>query len=153
MRKRKIKGQFKIFRIYKASDGKPCKRDWVAKVVLLTQMLLTFSGRCNRYFWEIQLKILMFPNFNMLFQPVPSKFFKSELFSRLPQVDHVTTVVKETEREGRGGKRTDYYPTEFSIVLRVMKFFLLFQAILKPTKLNLRWLLLFLKLISRKRKP
>ena len=90
----------------------------------------------------------------MLFQLVLTKFFKSELFSclpkvnhvikscelfsRLPKVDHVTTVVKETEREGRGGKRTDYYPTEFSIVLRVMKFFLLFQAILKPTKLNLR---------------
>ena len=94
----------------------------------------------------------------MLFQRLPTKFFKSELFSRLPKVDHVTTVVKETEREGRGGegrggKRTDYYPTEFSIVLWAIEFFLLFQAVLKPTKLNLRWLLLFLKLISRKRKP
>ena len=37
----------------------------------------------------------------MLFQRLPTKFFKSELFSRLPKVDHVTTVVKETEREGR----------------------------------------------------
>ena len=76
----------------------------------------------------------------MLFQLVPSKFFKSELFSRLPKVDHVATVVKdqETDREGRGGKRADYYSTEFSIVPRVMKFFLLFQAVLKPTKLNLR---------------
>ena len=62
---------------------------------------LTFSGRSNRYFWDIRLKILMLPNFNMLFQLVPTEFFKSELFSRLPQVDHVTTVVKETEREGR----------------------------------------------------
>ena len=40
----------------------------------------------------------------MLFQRLPTKFFKSELFSRLPKVDHVTTVVKETEREGRGGE-------------------------------------------------
>ena len=37
----------------------------------------------------------------MLFQRLPTKFFKSELFSRLPKVDHVITVVKETDREGR----------------------------------------------------
>ena len=43
----------------------------------------------------------MLPNFKMLFQRLPTKFFKSELFSRLPKVDHVITVVKETEREGR----------------------------------------------------
>ena len=30
--------------------GKPCKRDWMAKVVFLIQMLPTFGGRCNRYF-------------------------------------------------------------------------------------------------------
>ena len=72
----------------------------------------------------------------MLFQRLPTKFFKSELFSRLPKVDHVTTVVKdqETEREGRGGKRTDYYPTEFSIVLRVMKFFSSFSSGIKTHK-------------------
>ena len=50
MRKRKIKRQFKNFRIYKDLYGKPCKRHWMAKVVLLIQMLVTFSGRCNRYF-------------------------------------------------------------------------------------------------------
>ena len=43
----------------------------------------------------------MLPNFNMHFQRLPTKFFKRELFSRLPKVDHVITVVKETEREGR----------------------------------------------------
>ena len=37
----------------------------------------------------------------MHFQRLPTKFFKRELFSRLPKVDHVITVVKETEREGR----------------------------------------------------
>ena len=43
--------------MYKDLYGKLCKRDWVAKVVFLLQMLLTF-GRCgNRYFWDIRLKI------------------------------------------------------------------------------------------------
>ena len=44
-------------------------------------MLLTFGGRCNRYFWDIRLKILRLPKFNMLFQLVLTKVFKSELFS------------------------------------------------------------------------
>ena len=30
--------------------GKPWKRDWMAKVAFLLQMLPTFGGRCNRYF-------------------------------------------------------------------------------------------------------
>ena len=43
-------------------------------------ILLTFGGRCNRCFWDIWLKILRLPNFNMLFQLVLTKFFKSESF-------------------------------------------------------------------------
>ena len=39
---------FEVF--YKDLYGKPCKRDWMAKVVFLMQMLLTFGGRCNPYF-------------------------------------------------------------------------------------------------------
>ena len=50
MRKKKIARQFKYLRSYKDLNGKPCKRDWVAKVVFLIQMLLTFGGHCNRYF-------------------------------------------------------------------------------------------------------
>ena len=38
------------FRNYKDLYGKPCKRDWMAKVVFLIEMLPTFGGRCNRYF-------------------------------------------------------------------------------------------------------
>ena len=57
-------------------------------------MLLTFGSRCNRYFWDIRLKILRLPNFNMLFQLVLLKFFKSELFSCIPKVDHVITVMQ-----------------------------------------------------------
>ena len=75
--------------------GKPCKRDWVAKVVYLIQMLPTLGGCCNRYFWDIRLKILRLPNFNMPFQLVLTKFFKSELFSCLQKVGHVIKSFKE----------------------------------------------------------
>ena len=76
--------------------GKQCKCDWVAKVVCLIQILLTFGGCCNSFFWDIWLKILTLPNFDMLFQLVLTKFFKSELFSCLPKVDHVITVMQRT---------------------------------------------------------
>ena len=74
--------------------GKPCKRDRVVKVAFLIQMLLIFGGRCNRYFKDIRLKILRLSKFNMLFQLVLPKFFKSELFLCLPKVDHVITSCK-----------------------------------------------------------
>ena len=76
---------------------KPSKCDWMAKVVFLKKPLLIFGGRCNRYFWDIRLKILRLPNhdFNMLFQLVLAKFFKSELFSCLLKIDHVIKSCKE----------------------------------------------------------
>ena len=95
MSKKKITRQLENFRIYKDLYGKPCKRDRVAKVVFLIQMLLTFGSRCNRCVWDIRLKMLRLPNFNMLFQLVLTKFFKSELFSCLPKVDHVIKSCKE----------------------------------------------------------
>ena len=49
--------------IYKDLYGKPYKLDWVAKVVFLIQMPLTFGGRCNHYLWDIRLKIHRSPNF------------------------------------------------------------------------------------------
>ena len=67
----------------------------MAKVIFLIQMLLTFGGCCSRHFLDIQLKILRLPNFNMLFQLVLTKFFKSELFSCLRKVDHVIKSCKE----------------------------------------------------------
>ena len=94
MRKKKITRQFKNFRIYKDLYGNPCKGDWMAKVVFLIQMLQTFGGRYNRYFRDIRLKILRLANFNMLFQLVVTKFFKSELFSCL-KVDYVIKSCKE----------------------------------------------------------
>ena len=71
------------------------KRDWMTKVVFLIQILLTFGGGCNRYFWNIRLKILRLPNFNMLFQLVLTKLFKSEVFSWLPKVGQVIKSCKE----------------------------------------------------------
>ena len=70
-----------------AQIGEPARR--------LIQMLLTFCGRCNRYFWDIGLKILRLPDFNMVFEIVLTKFFQSELFSCLPKVDHVITVMQK----------------------------------------------------------
>ena len=43
----------------------------------------------------IRLTILRLPNFNKLFQLMLTKFFKSELFSCLPKVDHVIKSYKE----------------------------------------------------------
>ena len=52
-----------------------------------------FSHTNASNFWRplqsLRQKILGLPNFNMLFQLVLTKFFKSELFSCLPKVDHV----------------------------------------------------------------
>ena len=67
-------------------DGKSC---------FLMQTPPTFGGRCNHYFWGIRRRILRLPNFNMLFQLVLTKFFRSELFSCLPKVDHVIKSCKE----------------------------------------------------------
>ena len=63
----------------------------MTRVVFLIQILLICGGRCNRYFWDVGLKIYRLPNFNMLFQLVQTKFFKSELFSCLLKDDHVIT--------------------------------------------------------------
>ena len=66
MRKGKILRQFKNFRIYKDLYRKLLKRDWVARVVSLIQILLIFGGRWNRYFWDIWLKIYMLPGADYL---------------------------------------------------------------------------------------
>ena len=50
MLKEIFQDSFENFEIYKDMYGRPCKRDWMAKVVFPIQMLLTLGGRCNRYF-------------------------------------------------------------------------------------------------------
>ena len=76
--------------------GKPCKRDWVAKVVFLIQFL-TFGGRYNRYFWDTRLKMPRFVNFNILFQLVLTKFFHCFRVYRKwpPKVGHLIKSCKE----------------------------------------------------------
>ena len=53
MHQRKIKRQFKNSRIYKDLYGKPCKRDWVAKVVFLIQ-------NASNLRWPLQLLLLKY---------------------------------------------------------------------------------------------
>ena len=70
-------------------------------LTFLIQMLLTFGGRYNRFFWDTRLTILKLLNFNILFQLVLTKFVRSELFSclpgnfPLPKVEHVIKSRKE----------------------------------------------------------
>ena len=122
MHKGKTKRQFQKFRIYKDLYGKPCKDDWVAKVVFLIQMLLTFGGCCNRCFWDIRLKMLRLPNFNMVFNLVLTNFFKSELFSCLPKVDLLITVMQRAYCETRASLRV------WKIVVDMLKFHLLYKS-------------------------
>ena len=66
--------------MYKDLYGKPLNQDWVAKVVGI-QILLIFGSRCNRFFWDIRLKICRLTNYcNMLFQVLLTKFSKREPF-------------------------------------------------------------------------
>ena len=66
--------------------GKQFKRDWKGGKVVF----LFFRGHCDRYFWDIRLKIHELPNFDTLLQLVLTKKPpKNELFSCLPKVDHV----------------------------------------------------------------
>ena len=77
MRKGRIKLQFKNFAqglVRKTTQPWHC----VATVVFAIQILLIF-GCCNRYFWDIQLKIYRLPNAIMLFHFPLTKFSKSEL--------------------------------------------------------------------------
>ena len=78
---------FEKFKIYKDLYGKQCKRDWVAKVVFLVQMLLTLIyGRCN-HFGDIILKFSGYLILIRSFRLCQQNF--SKLFSCLPKADHV----------------------------------------------------------------
>ena len=72
--------QFKNFEIYNDLYEKPFQHDWAARLVFPMQILLFSGALCNRFFWEIRLKIYMLPNFTMLFQPVVTKFSKANWF-------------------------------------------------------------------------
>ena len=54
-----------------------------------------FRRQLQSLLWDIRLKILRLPKFNMLFQLVLTKVFKSELLLRLPIVGRVIKSCKE----------------------------------------------------------
>ena len=84
--------QFENFEIYKDLYGKPLKPDRVTKVVFLMHTSFQFSTAVAISTFEIlhkRLKIFRLPNFNILFQLVLTKFFKSKLSSCLLKVDHM----------------------------------------------------------------
>ena len=84
--------QFENFEIYKDLYGKPLKPDRVTKVVFLMHTSFQFSTAVAISTFEIlhkRLKIFRLLNFNILFQLVLTKFFKSKLSSCLLKVDHV----------------------------------------------------------------
>ena len=59
---------------------------------------LFFSYKCFQLLAAVAIatfETLRLPIFNMLFQLVLTKFFKSELFSFLPKFDHVIKSCKE----------------------------------------------------------
>ena len=55
-------------------------------------------GRCNRFFWDIRLKIYRLLNFNMLFHFLRTEFSKSKLFSCSQKFDHDTNYCKRPIR-------------------------------------------------------
>ena len=59
------------------------------KLFFSYKRLLSAAVAIATFEFNIRLKILRLPNFNMLFQVMLTEFFKSELFSCLPKVDHV----------------------------------------------------------------
>ena len=72
-------------------------RSWGYANLSMTWITVNSFGGCyNRCFWDARMKILRLINFNMLFQLVLTKFFKTELFSCLPKVDHVIKSCKES---------------------------------------------------------
>ena len=84
--------QFENFEIYKDLYGKPLKPDRVTKVVFLMHTSFQFSTAVAISTFEIlhkRLKIFRLLNFNILFQLVLTKFFKSKLSSCLLKVDHM----------------------------------------------------------------
>ena len=63
-------------------EWSPLKSSPPPAQVITNDRFLTFAigGRCNRYFWDIRLEILMLHNFNMLFPLVLKTFSKVNCF-------------------------------------------------------------------------
>ena len=88
----------------------------MAKVAFLIQIPLIFCGRCNSFFWDTRFKIERLPNFNMFFQLLLTKCFKSELFSCLLKVDHVICYCKRPI-DTNGIPNLFWFPTDLLYLL------------------------------------
>ena len=86
-------------------NGKPWKRDWMAKVFFLIQMLPAFGGRCNRYFWDIymRLKILRLPSFK--------KVLRWSVFVNLvPRVFSLSNMAAAGEKTPTSSPGSSHFP-------------------------------------------
>ena len=75
------------------------------KILAFARICIENHARVASMFRRQLHQSLLLRNFNMLFQFALTKVFKSELFSCLPEVDHVITVMR---------KAYSLYLTEFS---------------------------------------
>ena len=114
----------------------------MAKVGFLTQMLLTFGGRCNRHFWDIRLKILRLPLLICSFSLCWQKFSEVNCFRVYGKLitwsSHAKSLlvnmhpIKDTSiispRGLSGYKRTLF----FVVVLVAMQIFPSYFTLLQP---------------------
>ena len=106
MNKRKLEFGYaykrNVLRQFDSLYEKPLNRVWVARVVFPIQILLSFGGRCNRYFSVKRLQIYWLLNL-MLFQFLLKSFLYQELFSCLQKIYHVTNYCKRPILPGING--------------------------------------------------
>ena len=89
-----VRERFKNFKNYTELYEKPLKRDWVARVIFLTNPA-NFRQPLQSLLFRYTTQHLQMTYFNMLFQFLLTKFSKSKLFSCLQKVDLVTNYCKK----------------------------------------------------------
>lgn len=80
MRKEIFHDSFKNFKITRICVENHASVTGWQKLLYLIQILPTFGGHCNRDFWDLRLKILRLPYFNILFECANKIFQKWTVF-------------------------------------------------------------------------
>ena len=99
----------------------------------------------------MRLKVLRLPNINMLFQLLLTKFFKSELFSCLPKVDHGINSLKGLINPSILAIGWSYLYDLWHTLLKTLKLLwgeIVFQSSSFPTDNSRTWRLSILYRIS-----
>ena len=99
----------------------------------------------------MRLKVLRLPNINMLFQLLLTNFFKSELFSCLPKVDHVINSSKGLINPSLLAIGWSYLHDLWHTLLKTLKLLwgeIVFQSSSFPTDNSRTWRLSILYRIS-----